>query len=58
MDSTTLYTHKIRPPFRWIGGKSRMLYILLRYIPKTYGMYYEPFLGAGAMLLALQPKKG
>lgn len=41
------------PPFRWVGGKSRLLDKLLPHMPSTFNRYHEPFLGGGAVYLAL-----
>jgi DNA adenine methylase len=46
-----------RPFFPWCGGKYHTIGGILPYVPNTYNNYYEPFLGAGSMLYALQPKK-
>ncbi|MBP5835833.1 Dam family site-specific DNA-(adenine-N6)-methyltransferase [Candidatus Phytoplasma meliae] len=40
----------------WIGCKKKLLPQLLPLIPKNYKTYYEPFLGSGALYLALMPK--
>jgi DNA adenine methylase len=45
------------PIFRWAGGKRRMIPTLLKYIPESYGTYFEPFVGAGALFFHLQPEK-
>ena len=45
------------PLFRWAGGKSQLLSPLKFYAPKSFDTYYEPFIGAGALLFALMPKK-
>lgn len=42
---------------KWIGSKHAYVNEMLRYFPKSYGRYYEPFLGSGAILGALKPKK-
>ncbi|WP_194943598.1 Dam family site-specific DNA-(adenine-N6)-methyltransferase [Brevundimonas sp. SPF441] len=46
-----------RPFLRWAGSKQRLLGQILPFIPTTYGRYYEPFLGSGALFLALQPDR-
>lgn len=46
-----------RPFLKWAGGKRQLLPILTSFIPKKYDTYYEPFVGAGALLFALQPEK-
>ena len=43
------------PVVKWAGGKRQLLGELLPRVPRRFGMYCEPFLGGGAMLLALQP---
>jgi DNA adenine methylase len=49
----------LRPFLKWAGGKRQLLPILREYIPKNFGSttYFEPFVGAGAFLFDLQPKK-
>ncbi|MEO7002220.1 MAG: DNA adenine methylase [Ktedonobacterales bacterium] len=47
----------VRPFLKWAGGKRQLLPELLKHIPKQYGSYYEPFLGGGALFLALQPRR-
>ena len=49
----------ISPPFlRWAGGKRRLVRRLIDFLPKeTYGTYWEPFLGSGALFFALAPQK-
>lgn len=46
-----------RPFLKWAGGKSSLLETLLSRTPKTFGTYFEPFLGGGALFFALQPKR-
>jgi DNA adenine methylase len=50
-------TNKLVKPFlKWAGGKRQLVpEITARYLPTVYNTYYEPFLGAGALLLELQP---
>lgn len=45
-----------KPILKWAGGKTQMLGDLLPKVPTSYGRYFEPFLGGGAMFFALQPE--
>lgn len=47
---------KISPFVKWAGGKKQLLDRLEERMPETYGRYYEPFIGGGALLLDVQPK--
>ncbi|MGB3401980.1 MAG: DNA adenine methylase [Microcoleaceae cyanobacterium] len=44
-----------KPFLKWAGGKRQLIKELIKYMPKRYDTYYEPFLGGGAFLLELQP---
>ena len=46
-----------QPFLKWAGGKRQLLPEIRKYVPKQYETYYEPFVGAGAVLFDLQPKK-
>lgn len=48
---------KISPILKWAGGKRQLLPELIPLIPNDYNRYFEPFLGAGAVLFELQPKR-
>jgi DNA adenine methylase len=48
---------KLNPILKWVGGKRQMLKDIGRKLPETYGRYYEPFLGGGALFFALNPKR-
>lgn len=48
---------KAKPFLKWVGGKQRLADELLKHAPKSFGTYYEPFLGAGALFFALAPKR-
>lgn len=43
----------IKPPFRWLGGKGRLIKHYSPYMPSCFGKYYEPFFGGGAMFFHL-----
>jgi DNA adenine methylase len=47
----------IKPLFSYPGNKSKLLKQIIKYVPKKFNTYYEPFLGSGAMFLAIQPEK-
>jgi len=49
----------IKPFLKWAGGKRQLLAEIKKHLPdgiENY-TYFEPFLGAGAVFLCLQPKK-
>lgn len=43
----------IKPFIRWVGGKQRLLPRILPHVPSSIRNYYEPFLGGGAVFLAV-----
>jgi DNA adenine methylase len=49
----------IKPYLKWAGGKRQLLQAIKRFLPSRIEkyVYYEPFVGAGAVLFELQPKK-
>jgi len=42
---------------KWIGNKQKFANEIIEYFPKDFGTYYEPFLGSGAVLAHLAPKR-
>lgn len=51
------------PPLRgqllkWIGNKQRVARQIAGHFPASFGTYYEPFLGSGAVLATLAPARG
>ncbi|MFB2769865.1 DNA adenine methylase [Pelatocladus sp. BLCC-F211] len=50
----------VKPFLKWAGGKRQLVPLIIEnYLPKNYNYktYYEPFIGGGALLFTLQPKK-
>lgn len=47
----------LTPILKWAGGKRQLLSKIIPLIPQEFGCYYEPFVGAGAVLLDLHPSK-
>jgi len=48
---------KGKPFVKWAGGKRQIIDKLKKYIPDEFNTYYEPFVGGGALLFELSPKK-
>lgn len=48
---------KEKPFVKWAGGKRQIVDKLLMYAPDEFNTYYEPFVGGGALLFELSPKK-
>lgn len=46
---------RVAPVLKWAGGKRQVLTEIKRRVPGSFSTYYEPFLGGGAVLFALQP---
>lgn len=45
------------PFLKWAGGKARLIEQFLPHLPDTFGNYYEPFIGGGAMYFHMRPDK-
>ena len=46
-----------KPFAKWAGGKRQLLPQIRKLVPKSFGRYFEPFVGGGAVFFDLQPKK-
>lgn len=44
------------PILKWPGGKAAELPVIMDAMPTTYGRYFEPFVGGGAVFFALEPE--
>jgi DNA adenine methylase len=50
--------NKLVAPFlKWVGGKRQIIPTIAEHLPKTIKVYIEPFIGGGALLFHLQPKR-
>lgn len=47
----------VAPVVKWVGGKRQLLDEIIPLLPKRITSYCEPFLGGGAVLFAIQPKR-
>ena len=49
----------VKPYLKWAGGKRQLLSEIKKYLPQNINdyIYYEPFIGAGAVFFELQPPK-
>ena len=51
--------HKMKdlhPFVKWAGGKTQLLDAIQSHMPESFGHYYEPFIGGGALLLKIHPE--
>ncbi len=46
---------KARPFVKWAGGKQGIARTLASMFPKSFGRYFEPFLGGGSVFFAARP---
>jgi len=45
----------LQPFLKWAGGKRQILPFIREHVPPKFNTYYEPFIGAGAVLFDIQP---
>ena len=45
-----------RPFLKWVGGKRQLLAEIAQHSPVTFGRYFEPFVGGGALFFHLRPR--
>ena len=48
---------KGKPFVKWAGGKKSVIDKLVKNSKEEFDTYYEPFIGGGALLFELMPKK-
>ncbi|MSP93308.1 MAG: Dam family site-specific DNA-(adenine-N6)-methyltransferase [Myxococcales bacterium] len=53
--------HDLTPPrgqlLKWIGNKQRFAAAIVATFPRDFGTYWEPFVGAGAVVATLRPER-
>lgn len=47
----------MHPFVKWAGGKGQLLTKLKELMPESFGAYFEPFVGGGALFFDIAPKK-
>jgi DNA adenine methylase len=52
-----LRNNKLKPLIKWSGGKGDEISHFLKYIPKEYDTYLEPFIGGGSVFFHINPLK-
>ena len=50
-------TKQARPFLKWVGGKAKLIPQLSEHFPSSYGTFFEPFVGGGALYFSLNPEK-
>jgi DNA adenine methylase len=46
----------VSPFLKWVGGKSKILNLILPHFPHEFNDYYEPFMGGGSVFLNILKK--
>jgi len=46
---------RVQPFLKWAGGKRQLIPTIRSFVPENYRVYFEPFIGAGAIFFELQP---
>ena len=43
---------------KWVGSKQKFAHEIIAHLPRDFGAYHEPFLGAGGVMAVLAPARG
>jgi DNA adenine methylase len=49
--------YRANPVLKWAGGKQGIAGHLVKFFPPAFDRYFEPFVGGGGVLFALQPRR-
>lgn len=52
-----MFARRMTPVLKWAGGKTQLLELITAKMPKNHNRYFEPFIGGGAVCLAVTPKQ-
>ena len=55
--SKTTKNPLVKPFVKWAGGKRQLMSEIVKYKPKTYKKFVEPFVGGGSVFMELQNNK-
>ena len=50
-------TSHTQPFVKWAGGKRQLLPTIKEMLPNEFGTYFEPFIGGGAVMFEIKPRK-
>lgn len=53
MSMTQASFSRCRPFIKWVGGKRSLLDQIMPHLPQSFGNYFEPFVGGGALFFEL-----
>lgn len=42
---------------KWVGNKQKFAHEIITYFPKSFGTYFEPFMGSGSVMATLAPPR-
>jgi len=54
---TDLFPKPVKPPIRWIGGKSNLVPYLMQLLPDRFDRLFEPMAGGAALFFGVQPNR-
>lgn len=52
------YTKPKHQLLKWVGNKHRVALEIVKFFPKKFNTFYEPFIGSGSVIATINPSKG